>query len=207
MLIKRKDGTFTLNEHSLQMKGEDKRALILKATMELITEHGFHATPMSMIARHAGVAAGTIYNYFPSKEVLINQLYADLKQKMGAALLQNYEESGNLRDRFFRFYRNLFQYFVEKPEEFMFLEQFANSPLVTQLVGEGNTQIYGPITDFLAGGIEVGILRGMEIELMTALVYGHVVAVAKLHLSEELSISEDRLAQAVQSCWDSVKIT
>ncbi len=196
-----------MNEHSFYMKGEDKRTAILKATMKLITEHGFHATPMSMIAKQAGVAAGTIYNYFPSKEVLINQLYAELKQKMGAALLQNYEESGNLRDRFFRYYRNLFQYFIENPEEFMFLEQYANSPFITQLAGEGNKHFYGPISDFLAGGIEVGILRTMEIELMTALVYGHVVAVAKLHLSAELLITEERLAQSVQSCWDSVKIT
>ena len=189
------------------MKGENKRTAILKATMELITEHGFHATPMSMIAKQAGVAAGTIYNYFPSKEVLINQLYAELKQKTGAALLQNSEESGNLRDRFFRFYRNLFQYLIQNPEEFMFLEQYANSPFITQAAKEENTHLYQPVIDFLASGIEVGILRGMEIELMTALVYGHVVAVAKLHLSQELPITEARLEQAVQSCWDSVKTT
>lgn len=207
MLRKPKDSTFTMNEYSLCMKGEDKRAAILKATMELITEHGFHATPMSMIARHAGVAAGTIYNYFPSKEVLITQLYGELKQKMGAALLQENEENGNLRDRFFRFYRNLFQYFIQNPEEFMFLEQYANSPFISQGPREENTQFHKPVIDFLAGGTEVGILRSMEIELMTALVYGHVVAVSKLHLSGKLPITEERLSQAVQSCWDSVKTT
>lgn len=175
--------------------------------MELITEHGFHATPMSMIARHAGVAAGTIYNYFPSKEVLINQLYAELKQKMGTALLQNQEDSGNLRERFFRFYRNLFQYFTQNPEEFMFLEQYVNSPFIMQGPKEERAPFQQPVIDFLAGGIDLGILRNMEIELMTALVYGHVVAVAKLHLSGRLPVTEERLGQSVQSCWDSVKIT
>lgn len=189
------------------MKGEDKRTAILKATMELITEHGFHATPMSMIAKQAGVAAGTIYNYFPSKEVLINQLYAELKQKMGTALLQDNEEDKNLRDRFFRFYRNLFQYFTQNPEEFMFLEQYANSPFITQMANDENTHFYKPVLDFLSGGIELGILRSMEKELMTALVYGHVVAVAKLHLAGKLPITEHQLSQAVQSCWDSVKTT
>lgn len=196
-----------MNEYSLGMKGEDKRTVILKATMELITEHGFHATPMSMIARHAGVAAGTIYNYFPSKEVLINQLYGELKQKMGSALLQESKETGNIRERFFHFYRNLFEYFVQNPEEFMFLEQYANSPFISQGPQEENTQFHKPVVDFLKGGIALGILRSMEIELMTALVYGHVVAVAKLHLSGKLPITEERLSQAVQSCWDSVKIT
>jgi AcrR family transcriptional regulator len=41
------------------------------ATLKLITEHGFHATPVSMIASEAGVGAGTIYRYFESKEAII----------------------------------------------------------------------------------------------------------------------------------------
>lgn len=188
------------------MKIADKREAILKATMQLITEHGFHATPMSMVAKQAGVAAGTIYHYFSSKEELINQLYAELKQKMGTALLQGDEGSGNIRERFFRFYQNLFSYFVQNPEEFMFLEQYANSPFITQAAKEENQQFYKPVVDFLLQGMEVGVLRRMEEPLITALVYGHVVSVAKLHLSGELEITPERLQQALQSCWDGVKI-
>ena len=188
------------------MKGAEKRSAILKATMELITEHGFHATPMSMIAKQAGVAAGTIYNYFPSKDVLINQLYTELKAKMGSALLQNNESSGNLREKFFQLYHNLFQYFTEQPEEFIFLEQYSNSPFISQTPEGENLQFQRPVVAFLQGGIELGVLRNMEIELMTALLYGHVVAVAKLHLSGRLEINENILQRSAQSCWDSVKI-
>lgn len=188
------------------MKGEDKRRAILKATMELITEHGFHATPMSMIAKQAGVAAGTIYNYFPSKEVLINLLYGELRQKMEQALLSNEAGHGNIRERFFLLYRNLFQYFIQNPEEFKFLEQYANSPLILQNRAEDARQFNQPVIDFLNSGIELGVLRNLDIELMTAIVYGHVVSIAKLHLSASLSLSENQLEQAVQSCWDSIKI-
>lgn len=189
------------------MKGDDKRGAILKATMELITEHGFHATPMSMIAKQAGVAAGTIYNYFPSKEVLINQLYAELRQKVDLALQQEKEEQGNLRERFFTFYRKLFHYFVNMPEEFIFLEQYTNSPFISQLNEGENRQFPQLVVDFLKDGMDIGILRNMEITLMAAIVYGQVVATAKLHLSGSLDITEERLQKATQSCWDSVKIT
>lgn len=189
------------------MKGEDKRKAILKATMELITEHGFHATPMSMIAKQAGVAAGTIYNYFPSKEVLINLLYGELRQKMEQALIRNETGSGNIRERFFLLYRNLFQYFIQNPEEFKFLEQYANSPLILQNTIQDAQQFNQPVIDFLKGGMELGVLRSMDIDLMTAIVYGHVVSIAKHHLSGRHSLSEQQLDQAVQSCWDSVKIT
>ena len=175
--------------------------------MELISEHGFHATPMSMIAKQAGVAAGTIYNYFPSKEVLINQLYAEIRQKVDLALQQGEEKGKNLRERFFSFYHQLFQCYTGNPEEFMFLEQYTNSPFISQF-GEGESrQFPQAVVDFLKDGMEVGILRSMEIGLMTAIVHGQVVATAKLQLSGSLEITEERLAKATQSCWDSVKIT
>ena len=44
----------------------DKREAILKSTLELIKDNGFHGTPISLIAKNAGVASGTIYHYFPS---------------------------------------------------------------------------------------------------------------------------------------------
>lgn len=188
------------------MKGDDKRTAILKATMELITEHGFHATPMSMIAKQAGVAAGTIYNYFPSKEVLINLLYGELRQKMEHALIRNESGSGNIRERFFFLYRNLYQYFIGNPEEFKFLEQYANSPLILQNRTEEAQHFNQPVIDLLQNGIELGVLRNMDLDLMTSIVYGHVVAITKLQLSNQRSLSENQLEQAVQSCWDSIKI-
>ena len=48
-----------------------KRKAILKSTLELIKDNGFHGTPISLIAKNAGVASGTIYHYFPSKDAII----------------------------------------------------------------------------------------------------------------------------------------
>ena len=47
---------------------QEKKSAIMNAALILITNNGFEATPMSAIAREAGVAAGTIYVYFPSKQ-------------------------------------------------------------------------------------------------------------------------------------------
>ena len=88
----------------------------------------------------------------------------------------------------------------------MFLEQYSNSPFISQIPENENLQFQQPIIAFLKGGIELGILRNMEIELITSLLYGHVVAVAKLQLFGRLEINDHRLDKAAQSCWDSVKI-
>ena len=65
----------------MNIQSEYKMQCILKATLELIAENGLHATPMSQVSKQSGVSAGTIYHYFSSKDVLINQLYLDIKRR------------------------------------------------------------------------------------------------------------------------------
>lgn len=55
----------------------DKRARILAAAADVFVKNGFHETHISHIARAAGVADGTIYLYFPSKEALLIALFED----------------------------------------------------------------------------------------------------------------------------------
>ena len=184
----------------------NKKKAILQATLELITENGFHGAPMAQVSQRANVAAGTIYHYFKSKEELIDELYASLKEKMGIALLQENNESGGVKERFFKFWLNLFEHFANNPKEFNFLEQYGNSPMVSKTLRDENFKHYKPVIEFLADGIKKGVLREMPIELMTAIVYGSVVSCVKLHLAG-MQMEGKTLKIGMQSCWDSVKIT
>jgi AcrR family transcriptional regulator len=56
-------------------KGEKTRSAILDSALHLFREQGFDATTMRDIARHAGVALGAAYYYFPSKEAIIQAYY------------------------------------------------------------------------------------------------------------------------------------
>lgn len=51
-----------------------RQQAVLEAAEALFVRHGIDATSMSQIARHAGVAKGTVYLYFPSKEQLVRAL-------------------------------------------------------------------------------------------------------------------------------------
>ena len=56
-------------------KGQQTRAAILEAALELFREHGYENTTMRAIADRAGVALGNAYYYFHSKEHLIQAFY------------------------------------------------------------------------------------------------------------------------------------
>lgn len=55
----------------------DKRDRILRAAITVFARKGFHATRVSEVARAAGVADGTIYLYFKSKEELLVSVFED----------------------------------------------------------------------------------------------------------------------------------
>lgn len=57
-------------------KGQQTRAAILEAALEMFRERGYESTTMRAIAEGAGVALGNAYYYFHSKEHLIQAFYA-----------------------------------------------------------------------------------------------------------------------------------
>jgi AcrR family transcriptional regulator len=53
--------------------GESRRGQIVEAAAALWLRQGFDATSVEAIARAAGLAKGTVYLYFPSKEALLDE--------------------------------------------------------------------------------------------------------------------------------------
>jgi len=68
---------------------EDKPVAVLRAACEVIAEAGLGA-PTSQIARRAGVAEGTLFRYFPTKDELFARLFdfliEELEQEVTAGL-------------------------------------------------------------------------------------------------------------------------
>jgi TetR/AcrR family transcriptional regulator, fatty acid metabolism regulator protein len=63
-------------------RGGDKRERILDAAVRVFAKKGFHATRVSEVAKAAGVADGTIYLYFKSKDELLVSLFEDRVERL-----------------------------------------------------------------------------------------------------------------------------
>jgi len=66
------DGTAKISK---TQKGEQTKALILDAALQIFHERGYEETTMRAIAKKAGVSLGNAYYYFGSKEHLIQAFY------------------------------------------------------------------------------------------------------------------------------------
>lgn len=53
---------------------EARRLQIIQATLDLFVERGYYGTKTSQISRRAGISEGLLFHYFPTKEILLEEL-------------------------------------------------------------------------------------------------------------------------------------
>jgi AcrR family transcriptional regulator len=63
-------------------RGRKTRRALLDAARQEFGENGFHAASISGITRRAGVALGSFYTYFDSKEALFTALVRDMSDQV-----------------------------------------------------------------------------------------------------------------------------
>jgi AcrR family transcriptional regulator len=61
---------------------QEREVLILKAAEEVLLEKGYHETSIDEIASRVGIAKGTVYLHFPSKEDLVVAIFEHEMQQL-----------------------------------------------------------------------------------------------------------------------------
>lgn len=184
---------------------KDKKLAIFESTLTLIRANGFHGTPMSQIAKQAGVAAGTIYHHFDSKDTLILELYEHVLQQMLSSLLQADGEEMDYRERFFNFFISHCLFYMEHPNALFFMEQFVNSPYNSRQTSQENERAQGTLKDLITYGVEHQVLKPIDARIVGSLVHGAVVSTAKIHLCRKIPLGPQTLHQIAEMVWDGMK--
>ncbi len=190
------------------MSKSDKREEIVRASLELIAEQGFHGAPMAMIADRAGVGAGTIYRYFENKDVLIAELFRELEERLNSIILEGYETDKPIRERFLHVGASALRYFTENSIDFRFLEQFVNSPYGVahrrdKLLGtkEGCDVFH----DLFEDGISQQVMKDLPLVILFDLAFGPILAVARDHILGFIVLDETMISRTMEACWDGVR--
>ncbi|HEX3890989.1 MAG TPA: helix-turn-helix domain-containing protein [Terracidiphilus sp.] len=79
-------------------KSDSKRKAILEAAKKLIAERGAAHTPTSAISKAAGIAEGSLFVYFASKDELLNELYLEMRKDFDRNLT-NYPTDADAKTR------------------------------------------------------------------------------------------------------------
>lgn len=185
----------------------NKKVQILESALELIRENGFHGCPISQVAKHASVAAGSVYTYFESKDEMIFELYRYVKSEVLKEISEKDDPKKNFEDRFFDFWNNLTSLYQERVAFQSFLEQFTSSPYNTETM-QLETDPWGKWTEaFFREGVESGQLRPLNPKILSMMVMGSVISLIRFKTyfkTKTASASED-LHLIPRMVWDGIK--
>ena len=176
-----------------------KKEQIFDTMLKLIAENGIYYTPMSAVAEKGKVAVGTIYHYFKSKDELLNALYLNVQRDLAEVLLNSVSDGEDIKESFKNMWVNLYRYYIDKSDAFMFIQRINPSNLISNEVKEECKLIYMPIVDFFYKAIMEEVFVNMNIQMMTEMFFASVSSVAQLQFLGGLEITEDLLNDAANA--------
>ncbi|MCI9083702.1 MAG: TetR/AcrR family transcriptional regulator [Lachnospiraceae bacterium] len=91
---------------------EVKKSQIIQATLDLFVERGYYGTKTSQISRRAEISEGLLFHYFPTKEILLEELINIGLEGMRTPMQIN---AKNGLDFFYQFTTMLFSQAEKKP--------------------------------------------------------------------------------------------
>ncbi|MGB6128414.1 MAG: TetR/AcrR family transcriptional regulator [Psychrilyobacter sp.] len=164
-----------------------KRKIIIEVAMKLFVERGFHGTPTSLIAKEAGIATGTLFNYFKTKNILINEIFIEIKLEQKEGILKDLEEAKTSKMKLKKIWNNLIIWGIKNPEERKFINYFANSNFISDGTKTEVQKNYKFLLDIFRGIIKKKGMKNVD-ELMLILNFmGACVFTGKyFHITNEV---------------------
>ncbi|WP_281214235.1 TetR/AcrR family transcriptional regulator [Shewanella insulae] len=157
-----------------------KKQAILETALGLFVSQGFHGTSTATIAREAGVATGTLFHHFPSKEQLLEQLFLGVKQEFADAIQASASSRGDLKQDAEQLWFAALTWAMANPLKQAFFQLYSMSPNLEQSVRDQAMHgILGFIAELIRQGQASGELAEYPIELMQDNCHGQYLAATR----------------------------
>lgn len=199
----------TFASESKQMKAVSKSQLkrdaLVKATISLVNNSGFHATPMSKIAKMANVSPATIYLYFENKQDLVNQVYIEVKSEYSSFAFKNYDTSMPVEAGFEKIWKNIAQYKLKEVDKALFLSQCDNTPMVDEESRQEGLKHLQPLLELWERGKKEGIIKPLSPYLLYSFTIYPISFLVNIKNRELCTIDTKALSEAFEAAWNSIK--
>jgi len=146
---------------------QEKHTALLNAATQVVAEQGISA-PTAKIARVAGVAEGTLFTYFSTKEVLFNQLYLKLKASLSESMMESYPHDGDLTQRMFHTWEKYIDWGIAHPAACLVVKRLSVSGLIAPETVCESMDEFADINRLLVQAIEDGVFANYPVALISA---------------------------------------
>ena len=188
--------------HGVTLKEKEQK--ILDASLKLFVERGFHGTSTAEIAKTAGVATGTLFHYFKTKEELINRLYLYTKESMLCEICGHYDSKKIFKENIKALWLKFVYFGVNDPYKFQFILTFHCSPYITSLTKEQVETHAESMLEIYMNGIRKQKIKEISFEMILDYFWGNVVTIVTHFEKYPEKLNEKNLDIAFGLLWDGI---
>jgi AcrR family transcriptional regulator len=184
----------------------DKRTQLIEASIDLFAKEGFWNTPTSRIAKHAGVGTGTLFTYFESKAVLIDAVYAQLKQEFMSYVIADYPEDGSVKTRFEHIWFRYVNWGIRNTVRHDLLIQLRLSDLVSKEAYHEQAEQVSAMVELVNQAVEEGLFIDISMMYLAEIFQAQLDAAVRYATSNELTDMEltRHIALGFEVFWNGI---
>lgn len=184
----------------------NKQEEILKAALKLFVEFGFHNTPTSKIAKEAGVANGTLFHYYKTKDELILALYTSIKSRLSTQMYASADVDKGYKELLKTIYVNTLDWAQEHPQEFYFVQQFNTSPFMSLISSEEIAKQAKSHLELIETAIEQKVFKDFPPRLLFMLINNYIYGLSQYLSQEALSGPKRKslIDKSFESLWNMI---
>lgn len=149
-------------------RSDDKRSAIMSAAIRVIAVQGLGAAT-AVIAKEAGVSNGSLFVYFDTKAMLLNELYVALKVEMGAAAVDGLPVESDAREQVLHMWNQWLHWATSFPEKRRTLAQLEVSDDIAADSHRIVSSAFSGIADLLERSRVTGPMREAPLGFVLAL--------------------------------------
>jgi AcrR family transcriptional regulator len=185
----------------------DKRQLIINTAIQLFVELGFHGTSTSKIAQEAGVANGTLFNYFKTKDELIVTLYHIILEEMDDYIIERMTSHSITKESFQSLFVVILFWSLDNRTQYEYLQQFNHSPYFQELSPTILNQEEHPLFILIQNGIDIVLLKPMPASFIFSLIIAHINGMYNYFVSNNLdkNVQLELIQDSFEMLWKMIE--
>jgi AcrR family transcriptional regulator len=152
-------------------RAAQRREEIIDSAARVFATKGYHAAGISDIAADLGIAHGTLYRYFNSKQEIAERLLDRVLQLLAQTLLQEdptaSETLAGFREQMVRIINGVFDLYERNPDHMRFF-QHQSMTIDADRIGDALDSFTEFIERFVTNGVQKGFFRDdLDVEVMS----------------------------------------
>lgn len=179
---------------------QDRAQAVRSALRSLVAKSGLDGAAMSAIAKKAGVATGTAYTYYGSKEDLVIATYLETKEQMGDVALAAADPELPPDERFVALWEAIYSHYMAYPDQAKFLVQIESSPYLEKARAYARSGEKGALTRI----VETDDMARSLAPLDPIILYELGIAPAVRLASSGVELRGGELAATAGACWRAI---